>query len=413
MRIKNDRFIVMLLVILLGFSAMAYALTNEERLQLLEDKYLKGEIPTEVYLKLQKKYTAGKETPVQTPAQPKPAVVKNNLLQNPGFEEEMESGFPKGWSKYEQWKNSYWKPHLSLDTAEKHSGAQSLKFKVTSASVGGVKQKVPVKVGKTYIFSFWAKSQNLQRKSDGAPIIYNVQFLDADGKRVAGGYGKEVRRLEGSKDWMNIKQEGLAPAGATQAQVIIFNYVCRGTAWIDDCSFTDKSSKYAEGEETTVQTPVKSKATTIPSGAKSLKLNRGCYKIDIPADDGCGKGQLDKVLIDGGKKTSYHEGVARWWGKSKVEVTFDLGSERKISGVKVYTTINKDQRIKAITVSGSLDGQTYKGITDKENPDKDIIYPKSQVIEIGFEAASYRYVKFIIEKDPKYSGFQVSEVEIF
>ena len=44
MRVKYKGFIAVSVVILLGFSAMVYALTNEERLQLLEDKYLKGEI---------------------------------------------------------------------------------------------------------------------------------------------------------------------------------------------------------------------------------------------------------------------------------------------------------------------------------------------------------------------------------
>ena len=167
--------------------------------------------------------------------------VEGNLLQNPGFEEEMEAGIPKGWSKYDMWKNSFYKVHLSLDTNEAHSGSQSLRFEVTSTSVGGVKQKVSVDAGKIYIFSFWAKSQNLLHKSDGAPIIYRVMFLDSEGKEVGKGFGQEVWKLEGSKDWMEIKGIVRVPAGATQAEIRITNYNCTGIAWIDECSFVGKS----------------------------------------------------------------------------------------------------------------------------------------------------------------------------
>jgi len=40
----------------------AFALTNEEKLELLEEKYLKGEIPTELYLELREKYRGSPTT---------------------------------------------------------------------------------------------------------------------------------------------------------------------------------------------------------------------------------------------------------------------------------------------------------------------------------------------------------------
>ena len=49
--------IIALILSALTFTPNVFALTNKEKLELLEEKYLKGEIPTELYMELREKYT--------------------------------------------------------------------------------------------------------------------------------------------------------------------------------------------------------------------------------------------------------------------------------------------------------------------------------------------------------------------
>jgi len=154
--------------------------------------------------------------------------------------------------------------------------------------------------------------------------------------------------------------------------------------------------------------------TAINLEAGKIELKEGCYKLSYPFDKkACTQQYIKKVLIDGKKQTSAHVAVARWWGIPKVEIIFNLENYYKINGIKLYTTIGKDQRIRTVTVLSSLDGAHYKEIIKKENEKHSITYPEPQIIEIKFKPSLSRYIKLILEKDPKYPGFQLSEVEIY
>lgn len=91
--------VVIVVLMLLSFSSFALALTNQEKLQLLEEKFLKGEISEDIFRRLEKKYK-GETTPSAAPvSSPKVVVSKENLVSNGNFEtpDPSNPSRPQGW----------------------------------------------------------------------------------------------------------------------------------------------------------------------------------------------------------------------------------------------------------------------------------------------------------------------------
>jgi len=215
------------------------SLANAERLQLLEDKYLKGEIPTDVYLELREKYRGKKAAPEVKSKSVKG--VPGNLVKNFSFEEKEQDGIPAGWIRKEKtFGGSSCHMEISLDPQIKHSGNQCLKYSapVNSGGFPGLAQKIKVIPGKRYSLTLWLKGENLKRKSDGEPVIIYGNYLDQDGneikKRTA--LSQELKQANGSPDWTQIKisPKHPAPENAKYFLLQIVTYSCSGTAWIDD-----------------------------------------------------------------------------------------------------------------------------------------------------------------------------------
>jgi len=223
----------------LGQIVSVYGLTDEERLQLLEDKFLKGEVSEDIYRKLLKKYeekTGKGETKPQAPKEAEPQVKKasKDLIINGGFEEEDEAGLGVAAG----WKPRYMRKWIVLDDMVKHSGEKSVKFGMPEGGSSGTvecwRQKPKVQGGKPYRIKFWCKSENFQAKDCS---FNNIVFLDGEGKNLK-QHWIGVHKMRGSQDWTKFELNAPAPAGAVEAQLSlgVYFYQASGTLWYDDVS---------------------------------------------------------------------------------------------------------------------------------------------------------------------------------
>jgi len=219
------------------------ALSDEEAIKLLDEKFLRGEISEGVYKKLRERNGGGKR---EGEKKQKAAVPSDSgLLKNGGFEGSADiEGLPEGWST--RWSN---RPagscKFSLDKEVKHSGGQSFKFEIFKWVYlhGGLAQTVKVKPGKRYTLTFWFKGEN-DFQGGGCFLIYSNWF-DSSGN----GIGK-ARAIGGFKEapseWKQVvlQTKGPAPGNADSLQVSFQVYLPKpgGIRWIDDVELVEETA---------------------------------------------------------------------------------------------------------------------------------------------------------------------------
>ena len=219
--------------LVLSLALQASALTNEEMVRMLDEKFINGEISEENYNRLRAKYgdtskgTAATKPAAATATKPIQEI-PGNLIKNGEFEQDEEGdGIADHWKP-----NKKKQPWVMLDEQEKHGGAKSLKIvpPYEYQIVEGWCQFVDIEPGKKYGLSFWAKSSNLTIKDAG---FNRISFHDANGKRLTHTYIYDFEKLRGTQDWTIISIVATAPAGATQAMIRLGTYENTGTIWYD------------------------------------------------------------------------------------------------------------------------------------------------------------------------------------
>ena len=223
-------------------------LTDAERFQLLQDRFLKGEISEKAYydLKAQLEKKSGKPRaeaqkrdikPVQKQTEKKSdktaaearksgvkqvQAVERVSIKNGGFEQDKDGdGMPDGWEK--------WGTRVTylMDDEEKHSGDYSGKLtSVRKVGNEGWKQTVIVQPGKKYEFTVWAKGgRDLQYfQGDSGPV---VSFSGG------GGFIEKGKALKTAPTWLKLSKVVEGPKEGKMT-ISMYFYHCSGTAWFDD-----------------------------------------------------------------------------------------------------------------------------------------------------------------------------------
>jgi len=175
--------VVMVVVILLSFSSLALAMTNEEKLEKLEEKFLNGEISEELFKRLEKKYKG--ETAPTIPTLATAPKVEGNLVTNGNFEtpDPANPSKPLGWhqgNEHCQW----------VDGGRNGGKCVRLEPESYVNYFYGWFCPIEVKPHTKYKVSLWVKSEN----ADSVPkLIFNKSF------------GKWDINLPQSSDWTEFK----------------------------------------------------------------------------------------------------------------------------------------------------------------------------------------------------------------
>ena len=225
--------LVVIAVFFLGQTVSVYALSNEEIIRSLDERFAKGEISEKVYLELKAQYgkVGEKEAkPTPTPVKEEPG----NLLKNGSFELDADDdGMPDDWEKYQPQK-----AYFGLDTEVFHSGKSSFSLSCEKIPrVVGITQTVDVTAGKKYEASCWVKGEDLEVAFPGTEYVFflfEYQWLDSNSKTISSEY-LEFNALKNLKDWVLVKDKvRTAPANAVKARMLIGMYRVNGTCWYDD-----------------------------------------------------------------------------------------------------------------------------------------------------------------------------------
>jgi len=222
------------------------ALTNEEMVRQLDERFIKGEIPADLYRELRKKYTGGGSTPQAQAAPARPVKEpKGNLLKNFSMEEDSDSNkIPDSWQVYRHPDAS--RPFVVvLDSQVNHSGDKSVRFEFNSEQCyGGITQTIKTEPGKKYLISCWLKGQNM--KGSDAFILQASAHPNelvagmVEGKKLVKGtrvVSKAFYGAKGTFDWrrMVAKTEPV-PEGMQYLRIYLrhYNPAANSTEWIDD-----------------------------------------------------------------------------------------------------------------------------------------------------------------------------------
>ena len=144
-----------------------------------------------------------------------------NLLQNSSAEKET------------IWKPSQWgKGPVTATTGFVtdcvHSGNRALRVQVSATTVdriGRLQQLSTLKVGETYTFSAYIKTQNVA--GEGGAMLY---VICGDPSRVF-----ESRVVTGTEDWQRMSVTFTVPANTREVRVHGGLWKSTGTLWMDDC----------------------------------------------------------------------------------------------------------------------------------------------------------------------------------
>jgi len=213
--------ISVLVLILLGIASLAFALTKEEKLNQLEEIFLKGEISEKTYLELKKKY---EEEKLEAIAEIKAG---EQVLRNSSFEKVI-GNMPSNWLP-SNWGGVPMK--FSIDSQVAHTGKYSARLDAELPARGVFYQDLAVKGGEVYTLKLWAKSKNLAPGKKNVFAAIACDFAPVGAKPRY--YISLQKDLAGDKDWTEIAMRDIVvPQGATKASISLIH--SRGTLWFDD-----------------------------------------------------------------------------------------------------------------------------------------------------------------------------------
>ena len=209
---KAIRWITIILTFVV-FSSLVYALTDQERLQKLEDKFLDGVISEKTYLELKKKYTGGVETVVQ-------AAVPGEV-----YREDFESGEAQGWEVEVNYKDL-----LTMGIAQGGTGGSKYAYEIrrdsgkTDTMFKWLSPYIAVKGGKSYQLTMDQKNsidttslKNWENPPKG-PEACRVYWYDSSRKEISSagikGFGGP------NPNWHPVKSSVLtAPSNVAFARI--------------------------------------------------------------------------------------------------------------------------------------------------------------------------------------------------
>ncbi|HUI74381.1 MAG TPA: tetratricopeptide repeat protein [Candidatus Acidoferrum sp.] len=133
----------------------------------------------------------------------------------------------------------------TLDTAQAHSGKQSLRLMFTgddNIEYTGPCHFAVVTPGSAYLFSAWIRTEALTTNEG---VRFRILSFTPSGNQTA-----ETPDVHGSEPWTDITLPWAAPQGASIVQVCIVRKISgspdgdiQGTAWVDDVSLVPLSSQ--------------------------------------------------------------------------------------------------------------------------------------------------------------------------
>lgn len=213
-------------------TSKALALSNEERIQLLDNKFIKGEMSEEEYKRLLKKYTGVKGSTNEVKVAPeKVQPVAGNIVENWSFEH----------SKNEMpvdWKLSMSPANCKIDNTTAHSGNSSLKIFCSSIVWGkGILQETPFFPGKSYLVSFWYKGKNVVPKDREGSVLMALEYYDTQAKKYKPIYICPLPKLKQvPTDWKRAMKKITIPshAEAGKGNIEFRLYKGTGVLWYDD-----------------------------------------------------------------------------------------------------------------------------------------------------------------------------------
>ena len=226
---------------LLLISTVALALTDEERLRLLQDRFIKSEISEKAYyeLKADLEKRLSKSPEQHQVIEVKPVqVIRGNLVKNGSFEEDANGDFvPDSWAK---WGTKG--VEVVWDNETFHSGKYALKqTAATKVQYSGSNQLVAVTGGKSYRFTMWAKGgEDLKYyQVDSGPVVM-FGWKDSNNKDIGWSGGSRFiekgRQLKANPEWQKLEAQLTAPANAAKLSIATYLYECSGSVWWDDAS---------------------------------------------------------------------------------------------------------------------------------------------------------------------------------
>jgi chitodextrinase len=148
-----------------------------------------------------------------------------NLLQNPGFEEDNGSGLPADWTCEKDYL-------CSRDTSVKRSGSSSLKVAATSGAWFALHQSVAASAGNTYAFAGYLNIPN----NSGTTVTVKVQFLNGSGSVLS--EHTVATYTSTTSGFVQASGAYTAPANTANARVHVHFKQLDATNYLDDFSLT-------------------------------------------------------------------------------------------------------------------------------------------------------------------------------
>ena len=277
-QVRRICLVAVVLLTCLTFSLSIYALTNEEKLELLEEKYLKGEIPTNLYLELRDKYT-GKS----------PEAKKEAVSGDIAFKEDFETDIPnwittRGFKPDQCGANCYdwiavgilYAPNnktYRLKSGAKYEGGDTnpLKMGILEGGARGSKRAYEmrrdapkgdmyaaivtaafeVEAGKSYVLSLDSKHSHDLRKLGHykLPASVVVFWYDDNGNLIL---KTPIRKFDGPNEQWHVDSSPTlpAPTGVVKARIMLGIEVpdlLNGKYWrMDNITFSTKGGTSRE-----------------------------------------------------------------------------------------------------------------------------------------------------------------------
>ena len=205
------------------------AITNEERIQKLDDKFINGEISEEIYKRLLKKYK-GESTETKKVADKEVKPVAGNIIKNWSFEDAA-AEIPVDWKISEEASRL----QCTADSSTANSGNSSLRLSSSNTTYWqeGMVQELSLQPGKSYLVSFWYKGDNVI-STEGTACVLSLECLMPDGKYKAQYIEPPHHQI--TNQWKSAAKKITVPSNIKdgKGRIMLRLYRGSGTLWYDD-----------------------------------------------------------------------------------------------------------------------------------------------------------------------------------